>query len=213
MSEVTVRELAEVVGIPVDRLLVQLGKSGLPHTDADQRLNEQDKAQLLGHLRQLHGGGETDASAPRKFTLKRKSVNELKISTQGRKKTITVEVRKRRTYIRNSEKQAAESVLVGNGDEAQRMEAAKQALHDEAKRRHQEIDERLRSEEENREKEETARQIEELERRKVEAQERASEQEKDTERKKEEEQQASASEEAEAARAKAEATLAAEQAA
>ena len=53
MSEVTVRELAEVVGIPVDRLLAQLGKSGLPHTDADQRLNEQDKAQLLGHRREV----------------------------------------------------------------------------------------------------------------------------------------------------------------
>ncbi len=39
MSDVTVRELAEVVGIPVDRLLAQLGKSGLPHTDAGQSLN------------------------------------------------------------------------------------------------------------------------------------------------------------------------------
>jgi len=77
MSEVTVRELAEVVGIPVDRLLVQLGNSGLPHTDADERLNEQDKAQLLGHLRQLHNSEETDSAAPRKITLKRKSVNEL----------------------------------------------------------------------------------------------------------------------------------------
>ena len=213
MSEVTVRELAEVVGIPVDRLLVQLGKSGLPHTDADERLNEQDKAQLLGHLRQLHGGGEGDTSAPRKITLKRKSVNELKVSTQGRKKTITVEVRKRRTYLRNPEKQAVESVPAGNGDEAERMEAAKQALHDEAKRRHQEIDERLRAEEENREKEETARQKEEIEKRKVAAEERTREQEKDTERKSEEELQASASEESDAARAKTEATLAAEQAA
>jgi len=212
MSEVTVRELAEVVGIPVDRLLAQLGKSGLPHTDADQRLNEQDKAQLLGHLRQLHGGGDTDASAPRKITLKRKSVNELKVSTQGRKKTITVEVRKRRTYIRNAEKQAVDSVPVESGDEAQRMEAAKQALHDEAKRRHLEIDDRLRDEEATREKAETARQIEEIENRKVASEERAREQEKEAEVKKEE-QRASAEEVPEAARAKAEATLAAEQAA
>ncbi len=212
MSEVTVRELAEVVGIPVDRLLAQLGKSGLPHTDADQRLNEQDKAQLLGHLRQLHDGGDTDASAPRKITLKRKSVNELKVSSQGRKKTITVEVRKRRTYVRNAEKQAVDSVPVESGDEAQRMEAAKQALHDEAKRRHLEIDDRLRDEEETREKAETARQIEEIEIRKIAAEERAREQEKEAEIKKEE-QRASAEEVTEAARAKAEATLAAEQAA
>jgi translation initiation factor IF-2 len=212
MSEVTVRELAEVVGIPVDRLLAQLGKSGLPHTDADQRLNEQDKAQLLGHLRQLHGGGDSDASAPRKITLKRKSVNELKVSTQGRKKTITVEVRKRRTYVRGAEKQAVDFVPVESGDEAQRMEAAKQALHDEAKRRHLEIDDRLRSEEETREKAETARQIEEIERRKIAVEERAREQEQEAEKKKKE-QQASANEVTEAARAKAEATLAAEQAA
>jgi translation initiation factor IF-2 len=213
MSEVTVRELAEVVGIPVDRLLVQLGKSGLPHTDADQRLNEQDKAQLLGHLRQLHSGGEASPATPRKITLKRKSVNELKVSSQGRKKTVTVEVRKRRTYVRSSEKQAVDSVPLETGDESKRMEEAKRALHDEAKRRHQEIDDRLRAEEEVREKEETARQIEERERRKIAAEERARESEKAKEQEKAEEQKASASEEADSVRAKVEATLAAERAA
>lgn len=173
MSEVTVRELAEVVGIPVDRLLVQLGKSGLPHTDADQRLNEQDKAQLLGHLRQLHGSGESDSAAPRKITLKRKSVNELKVSSQGRKKTVTVEVRKRRTYVRTPEKPAAEAAPAVAADESERMEAAKRALHDEAKRRHQELDEQLRAEEEVREREQTERQRQEQERRKTAAEERA----------------------------------------
>ncbi len=173
MSEVTVRELAEVVGIPVDRLLVQLGKSGLPHTDADQRLNEQDKAQLLGHLRQLHGSGESDSAAPRKITLKRKSVNELKVSSQGRKKTVTVEVRKRRTYVRTPEKPAAEAAPPAAADESERMEAAKRALHDEAKRRHQELDEQLRAEEEVREREQTERQRQEQERRKTAAEERA----------------------------------------
>ncbi len=215
MSEVTVRELAEVVGIPVDRLLAQLGKSGLPHTDADQRLNEQDKAQLLGHLRQLHSGGEADAATPRKITLKRKSVNELKLSSQGRKKTVTVEVRKRRTF-RGSEKQAVDSGPVDNGDEAERMEAAKRALHDEAKRRHQEVDERLRTAEDVREREQTARQKEERERSKVAAEER--------EKQKEEEQQAGVaaataeqqqrdSEATDAGRAQVEATLTAERAA
>jgi translation initiation factor IF-2 len=211
MSEVTVRELAEVVGIPVDRLLVQLVKSGLPHTDADQQLNEQDKAQLLGHLRDLHSDGKTEPATPRKITLKRKSVNELKISSQGRKKTVTVEVRKRRTYVRSPEKQAVDSVAVDDGDDAKRMEEAKRALHDEAKRRHQEIDERLRAEEEVREKEETARQIEESEKRKVAAEERAREEEKNKEREKVEKQQAAAA--PDSMRAKVEATLAAEQAA
>ncbi len=221
MSDVTVRELAEVVGIPVDRLLAQLGKSGLPHSDADQPLNEQDKAQLLGHLRQLHSGGESEASTPRKITLRRKSVNELKVSSQGRKKIVTVEVRKRRSYVRNPEKQTVESVPFG--DEAKRMEAAKQALHDEAKRRHQELDERLRAEEEVREKEQTARQKEERDRHKVAAEERAREKEREKEGQQEEERQTSAeaaaaereraSEAIDAGRAGVEATLAAEQAA
>jgi translation initiation factor IF-2 len=221
MSEVTVRELAEVVGIPVDRLLAQLGKSGLPHTDADQRLNEQDKAQLLTHLRQLHSGGETDAAAPKKITLKRKSVNELKVSSQGRKKTVTVEVRKRRTYTRTPEKQSGGTVLVADGDESQRMEEAKKALHDEAKRRHQEIDERLREEEEVREREETERQKEERERRKVAAEERAREKESKEQEQAQQEtseadsaaQEATAPAPAESAQASVEAALAAEQAA
>jgi len=213
MSEVTVRELAEVVGIPVDRLLAQLVKSGLPHTGADERLNEQDKAQLLGHLRQLHSSDETDAAAPRKITLKRKSVNELKVSTQGRKKTVTVEVRKRRTYTRGAEKQSMDSTPVADGDEAKRMEEAKRALHDEAKRRHQEIDDRLRDEEETREKEETARQIEETEKRKAAAEERAREDEKEKELGKVEVKKVAEADPGEAARAKVEATLAAEQAA
>jgi len=223
MSEVTVRELAEVVGIPVDRLLVQLGKSGLPHTDADQRLNEQDKAQLLGHLRQLHGGSETDAATPRKITLKRKSVNELKVSSQGRKKTVTVEVRKRRTFTRSPEKQSVEVVPAGDGDEAERMEAAKRALHDEAKRRHTELDEVLRAEEEVREREQNEREKQEQERRRSAAEERAREKEREQEKARE---QAQASEAAAAAaesqradatdakvRADVEAKLAAEQAA
>ena len=53
MAEVTVRQLAKQVGIPVDRLLLQLGESGLPHSDADEAINENDRAQLLTHLRRL----------------------------------------------------------------------------------------------------------------------------------------------------------------
>lgn len=187
MSEVTVRELAEVVGIPVDRLLAQLGRSGLPHTDADERLNEKDKAQLLGHLRQLHSGGETDSTTPRKITLKRKSVNELKVSSQGRKKTVTVEVRKRRTYVRNPEKQSIESIPVSDGDKSERMEAAKRALHDEAKRRHTELDEVLRAEGEVREREQNEREKKEQEQRKTAAEERAREKEREQEQEQEQE--------------------------
>jgi translation initiation factor IF-2 len=185
MAEVTVKELAETVGIPIDRLLAQLGESGLPHTDADERINEQDKAQLLSHLQQLHGAS-TEGARP-KIAIKRKSVRELKVSSQGRqvaspgrRKTVTVEVRRKRTVVGGAgaagEGERAAASLVPERDK----EAAKQALKQEAKRRQQDLDEQLRVEaEESREREERERREaevqrhEEAERRRVEEEERA----------------------------------------
>ncbi len=154
MAEVTVRELAESVGIPVDRLLVQLGESGLPHSDADQPINDQDKAHLLDHLRRIHGK-EHSTGGSKKITLKRKSVSELKVaSAQGRKKTVTVEVRRRRTYGPAAGKGAAPTVSRDDSvSKQQEMEEAKRALQEEAKRRQQEVDETLRAEAEKRAKE------------------------------------------------------------
>ncbi len=154
MGEVTVRELAEAVGIPVDRLLVQLEESGLPHSDADQPINEQDKAHLLDHLRRIHGK-EQSVGGAKKITLKRKSVSELKVaSAQGRKKTVTVEVRRRRTYSPSAGKGALPGMTRDDADsKREEMEAAKRALQEEAKRRQQEVDETLRAEAEKRAKE------------------------------------------------------------
>ena len=152
MSQVTVRELAEVVGTPVDRLLVQLGEAGLPHSGADEPINDGDKAKLLSHLRQLHGKD----SESKKITLKRKSVSELR---QGKKKTVNVEVRKRRTYVRGGV-ETAKSVAAKNSAESineERIEAAKRALQEEAKRRQSELDESLREEQQARETEEALR--------------------------------------------------------
>ena len=167
MAETTVRELADVVGIPVNRLLAQLGESGLPHTEADERINDQEKAQLFTHLRRLHGksGGET--AAPRKIALKRKSVSELKIaSSQGRRKTVTVETRRRRSYMPGgaAARDGSGTAVAGDENTAKaRMDAAKRALQEEAKRRQQELDETLRGEAEVREKEEALRKLREPE--------------------------------------------------
>ena len=85
MAETTVRELAKSVGIPVDRLLAQLGESGLPHTDADQSINDEDKKQLLLHLRKLHGKSDGGNASPGRIQLKKSSVQELTVSSgQGR---------------------------------------------------------------------------------------------------------------------------------
>ena len=168
MTEVTVRQLAEVVGIPVERLLVRLGEAGLSQRRADEHINDADKAQLLSHLRNLHGKGERKPSTPRKITLKRKSISELKVPTgQGRHarggaKTVTVEVRKRHTYVRSERGEPKRTAVQPEVSVAARarMEAAKRALQEEAKRRHQELGEQLRAEQETREKEEARRKAE-----------------------------------------------------
>ena len=100
MAEVTVAQLAEVVGIPVEKLLQQMKDAGLGHGDAGQQVSDEEKQTLLAHLKQSHGAGEAE---PKKITLRRKSVSTLKVSgTQGRSKTVNVEVRKKRTYVKRS---------------------------------------------------------------------------------------------------------------
>jgi len=100
MAEVTVAQLAEVVGIPVEKLLQQMKDAGLGHGDAGQQVSDEEKQTLLVHLKQSHGAGDAE---PKKITLRRKSVSTLKVSgTQGRGKTVNVEVRKKRTYVKRS---------------------------------------------------------------------------------------------------------------
>ena len=116
MADVTVSELAKVVGVPVEKLLSQVKEAGLPHTKADDSISNEDKNTLLLFLRRSHGDNESKDAAPKKITLKRKTVETLKsASNHGRGKTVAVEVRKKRTYVKRSELQtdkeeAAESV-------------------------------------------------------------------------------------------------------
>lgn len=108
MSEVTVKHFAETIGIAVDRLLVQLQEAGVPVHDAEGTLTDQDKAKLLGYLRDKHGAAapeeeEAADSGPTKITLSRRTTSELRVpSTGGKAKTVTVQVRKKRTYVKRS---------------------------------------------------------------------------------------------------------------
>lgn len=103
MADVTVSELAKTVGVEVDKLLAQIKEAGLPHKSADDQISNEDKNTLLVHLRRSHGDREATAAAPKKITLKRKTIGTLKsASTSGRGKTVNVEVRKKRTYVKRS---------------------------------------------------------------------------------------------------------------
>lgn len=111
MAEVTVKQLAADVGAPVDRLLKQIVEAGLKARSENDAVSSDEKQQLLAYLRKNHG--DTNAE-PNKITLKRKTTTTLKA---GRAKTVNVEVRKRRTYIKRAE-------LAPEADAAKAEEAA-----------------------------------------------------------------------------------------
>ena len=105
MADVTVSQLAETVGAPVDRLLQQMQEAGLPQSKADELVSESQKQTLLAHIKKSHG--ETSGS-PKKITLKRRTLSTLKTGgSAGRGRTINVEVRKKRTYVRRAETEEA----------------------------------------------------------------------------------------------------------
>ena len=100
MAEVTVEQLAKTVGTDPDKLLSQMKDAGLPHKKADEGVSDDDKRTLLAHLKRSHGSEE---AAPRKITLKRKSVSTLKTGGSSGKRMVNVEVRKKRTYVKRPE--------------------------------------------------------------------------------------------------------------
>ena len=102
MADVTVSQFAEVLKVPVDRLLMQLDEAGIKVSGADDTISDEAKMELLTFLRRSHGRDE-DAAAPRKITLKRKSQGEIKVATaQGRARTVNIEVRSKKTYLNRS---------------------------------------------------------------------------------------------------------------
>jgi len=102
MADVTVSQFAEALKVPVDKLLAQLDQAGISVAGADDYISEDAKLELLTHLRRSHGSGTAAAgSSPTRITLKRKTQSELKLaSTQGRSRTVNVEVRVKRTYVK-----------------------------------------------------------------------------------------------------------------
>ncbi|MBT6423386.1 MAG: translation initiation factor IF-2 [Porticoccaceae bacterium] len=99
MAEVTVTELAKTVGASVDRLLMQMKEAGLNHSSADANVSDEEKQTLLAYLKGLHG---ENTGEPKKITLRRKTVSTLR---SANRKTVNIEVRKKRTYIKRSDEE------------------------------------------------------------------------------------------------------------
>ncbi|MCP3673256.1 MAG: translation initiation factor IF-2, partial [Gammaproteobacteria bacterium] len=107
MAEVTVKELAGVIGTDVEKLIEQLNEAGVKVKKAADIVTDEQKTMLLGFLKKNHGEEET--SEPKRVTLKRKQKTTLKISgSHGKNKTVNVEVRKKRTYVKRSDLVAKE---------------------------------------------------------------------------------------------------------
>ena len=133
MADVTVAQFAEVLKVPVDKLLVQLEQAGIKVTDPQDIISDAAKLELLTHLRRSHGQDADEGAgvaAPRKITLQRKKQSEIKMAgTAGRARTVNVEVRTKRTYVKRDvlEEQAKAQ---GEDPETKRREAEEVARLD-----------------------------------------------------------------------------------
>ena len=146
MAEVTVKQLAEAVGTPIERLLEQIREAGLQAENADSVISDDDKLQLLQYLRSQHGKKTGDAEKPkgRKITLnKRKTVTELKVGgSSGRAKTVAVEVRRKRVINKPVEADATAAAETADGAKPRELEELEK-LREEQKRRELEFQQEL----------------------------------------------------------------------
>ncbi len=101
MADVTVKQLADTVGTPVEKLLQQLKDAGVEKSAAEDTISASEKSQLLMFLRQSQGT-EQKAAGASKITLKRKTRGEIKLGGPG-KKSVTVETRGKRTYAKRDD--------------------------------------------------------------------------------------------------------------
>ena len=101
MSITTVSEFANELKRPTETLLEQLKAAGVPKAAAGDTLNDADKHKLLAFLQSSHGSSGTER---KKITLVKKQTTEIKqADASGKARTIQVEVRKKRTFIRRED--------------------------------------------------------------------------------------------------------------
>ncbi|MGN6231934.1 MAG: translation initiation factor IF-2 [Trinickia sp.] len=165
MASNNVAQFAAELKMPAGVLLEQLQAAGVQKASEDDALSESDKARLLDHLRKSHGSADTDK---RKITLTRRHTSEIKQSdATGKARTIQVEVRKKRVFVKRDE--AADGAAAAEAADAQAAEAVDESAElqrrEEEARREAELLEKqaqeLRERQERLEREEAERQARE----------------------------------------------------
>src|SRR5258706_14596811 len=104
MAKSNVTQFAEELRLPVALLLEQLQAAGVKKKAGEDAITEQDKTRLLDYLREMHGNKEEK----KKITLTRKQTTEIKkADATGKARTIQIEVRKKRTFMKVDKVEAA----------------------------------------------------------------------------------------------------------
>ncbi|WP_436975467.1 translation initiation factor IF-2 associated domain-containing protein, partial [Paraburkholderia tropica] len=137
MASNNVAQFAAELKMPAGVLLEQLQAAGVQKASETDTLSETDKARLLDHLRKSHGSTDADK---RKITLTKRHTSEIKQSdSTGKARTIQVEVRKKRTFVRRDE--SAEQAEASNhaADAAVAAEEAELQRREEEARREAEL--------------------------------------------------------------------------
>ncbi|WOB10778.1 translation initiation factor IF-2 [Piscinibacter gummiphilus] len=154
MAVTTVAQLAAELNRSAAALLEQLQSAGVAKKSTEDALTESDKERLLDFLRTSHG---TAGAERKKITLTRKSTSEIKqADASGKARTIQVEVRKKRTFVKRDEAAPEEPAApVVSEEELARRQAEADAQAELLRRQEAELAEkrRLREEQEQRERE------------------------------------------------------------
>ena len=150
MAVMTVAQFAAQLGRPTTALLEQLQSAGVTKQSADDALNEADKERLLDYLQKAHGtsaaGGER-----KKITLVKKTSTEIKqADSSGRARTIQVEVRKKRVFVKRDDAPATEEPSGPSAEELDlaRREEEAQAQAEAIRKQEEELAEQRRVREE-----------------------------------------------------------------
>ncbi len=133
MASTTVAHFAAELHLAPNRLLEQLRAAGVSKSSDSDNLTEEDKTRLLDSLRRAHGA--SDGVEKKKITITRKQTSAIKqADSTGKARTIQVEVRKKRVFVKRDEGAPAEAEAParnarGAGDRRRRSAPS-------AKRRH-----------------------------------------------------------------------------
>jgi len=135
MAQTSVAQFAGELKVPPSQLLEQLRAAGVHKQVAEDVLSEQDKTRLLEYLRKSHGSSEPK----NKITLTRKQTSEIikKSDASGKARTIQVEVKKKRIFVKRDAESGAPAEASGASGAA--VDSREAELREEEQRRHEEL--------------------------------------------------------------------------